>query len=52
MVLLLSLSDDEHEYLGRAPQPGLTLDLLALVFTIVVAGVVWFIPVRRRTAVG
>ncbi|WP_037313557.1 serine/threonine-protein kinase [Amycolatopsis orientalis] len=51
-VLMLNAVDDEREYFGLALQPGLTLDLLALVFAVVLTIVVWFVPAERRPAVG
>ncbi|WP_410659314.1 serine/threonine-protein kinase [Amycolatopsis sp. lyj-112] len=46
-VLLLTLPDEEREYLGLPLQPGFALDLLALAFAAVLAAAVWLIPVRR-----
>ncbi|WP_340688206.1 serine/threonine-protein kinase [Amycolatopsis coloradensis] len=50
-VLMLNAVDDEREYFGLAVQPGLTLDILALVFTVLLIITVWFVP-ARRPAVG
>ncbi|EME58803.1 serine/threonine-protein kinase [Amycolatopsis decaplanina] len=46
-VLMLNAVDDEREYFGLALQPGLTLDVLALVFAILLTITVWFVPAER-----
>lgn len=48
---LLTFLGGDREHLGLPVQPGLTIDLLVLVFALVLAGVVWFVP-ARRPAVG
>ncbi|MEU8416394.1 serine/threonine-protein kinase [Amycolatopsis japonica] len=50
-VLMLNAVDDEREYFGLALQPGLTLDVVALVFAVLLTITVWFVP-AKRPAVG
>lgn len=50
-LCLLTFIGGDREHLGLPVQPGLTVDLLVLVFAVVLAGVVWFVP-ARRPAVG
>ncbi|WP_233621782.1 hypothetical protein [Amycolatopsis sp. WAC 04182] len=50
-LCLLTFLGGDREHLGLPVQPGLTLDLLVLVFAVVLAGVVWFVP-AKRPAVG
>ncbi|MGW5704083.1 serine/threonine-protein kinase [Amycolatopsis japonica] len=51
LSLLLLKALGEAEYLGLALQPGLTLDLLAIVFAMLLTITVWFVP-AKRPAVG
>ncbi|MER6668376.1 serine/threonine-protein kinase [Amycolatopsis japonica] len=51
LSLLLLKALDEAEYLGLPLQPGLTLDLLAIVFAMLLTITVWFVP-AKRPAVG
>ncbi|MBE1573725.1 serine/threonine-protein kinase [Amycolatopsis roodepoortensis] len=51
LSLLLLQTLDEREHLGRALQPGLTLDLVALVFAAMLVIGVWLVP-AKRPAVG
>ncbi|MGK4594808.1 serine/threonine-protein kinase [Amycolatopsis sp. w19] len=50
-MFLLGFLGDDRTYLGLPAQPGLTIDLLVVVFAVVLAGVVWFVP-AKRPAVG
>ncbi|MEU3621306.1 protein kinase [Amycolatopsis coloradensis] len=50
-LCLLTFLGGDREHLGLPVQPGLTLDLFVLVFSVVLAGAVWFVP-ARRPAVG
>ncbi|MEU3765857.1 serine/threonine-protein kinase [Amycolatopsis keratiniphila] len=51
LSLLLLKALDEAEYQGLPLQPGLTLDLLAIVFAVLLTITVWFVP-AKRPAVG
>ncbi|MFI7120586.1 serine/threonine-protein kinase [Amycolatopsis sp. NPDC049868] len=51
LSLLLMKTLGEQEYLGVPLQPGLTLDIVALVFAVLLAITVWFVP-AKRPAVG
>ncbi|WP_410651173.1 serine/threonine-protein kinase [Amycolatopsis sp. cmx-4-54] len=46
-LCLLTFIGEERMHLGLPVQPGLTIDLLVLVFAVVLAGVVWLVPVKR-----
>ncbi|MFI9449872.1 serine/threonine-protein kinase [Amycolatopsis sp. NPDC052450] len=50
-LCLLTFLGDDREHLGLPVQPGLTIDVLVLVFAVVLAGVVWLVP-AKRPAVG
>ncbi|QXV55943.1 serine/threonine-protein kinase [Amycolatopsis sp. TNS106] len=50
-VLLLTTSDHEREHFALAMEPGLTLDVVALVLAIPLTIAVWFVP-AKRPAVG
>lgn len=49
LLLLQTLGD--QEYLGVPLEPGLTLDLVALIFAVFLTIAVWFVP-AKRPAVG
>ncbi|MFJ4104308.1 serine/threonine-protein kinase [Amycolatopsis japonica] len=51
LSLLLLKALGEAEYLGLPLQPGLTLDLLVIVFAMLLTITVWFVP-AKRPAVG
>ncbi|MEU9689483.1 serine/threonine-protein kinase [Amycolatopsis japonica] len=47
LSLLLLKTLGEAEYLGLPLQPGLTLDLLGIVFALLLTITVWFVPAKR-----
>ncbi|UMO99719.1 serine/threonine-protein kinase [Amycolatopsis sp. EV170708-02-1] len=51
LSLLLLQTLGEQEYLGVPLEPGLTLDLVALIFAVFLTITVWFVP-AKRPAVG
>ncbi|KZB88246.1 serine/threonine-protein kinase [Amycolatopsis regifaucium] len=48
-LCLLTFVGEDRTHLGLPVQPGLTIDVLVLVFALTVAGVAWFVPARRST---
>ncbi|RSM75003.1 serine/threonine protein kinase [Amycolatopsis sp. WAC 01375] len=50
-MCLLTFLGEERVHLGLPVQPGLTIDVLVLVFAVVLAGVAWLVP-AKRPAVG